>query len=95
METQKFTEEQEKQFKKLQRTVLIATTLTGIKTGVILLVANAVVIAADVLYVHSEAFSFCMGVVNAICAFRIMRADLIEIQEHAREELKKIIDIKQ
>lgn len=92
MENKEFTEEQKKKISKLQTKFMLATGLVGIKAGIFMFAANAVVVVLDLAYVHNRAFVVFMGVVNALMVFRQMRLDIIECEERAREEAKKILE---
>jgi len=94
MEHKELTEEQKKKLSKLQTKFMLKTGVVGIKAGAIIFAANAVVIAIDLLYAHSQPFVVFMTVVNFLMIFRHMRAELIELEDEAREECKKILEDK-
>lgn len=92
MEKKELTEEQKKKIAKLQQKFMLATGLVGAKAGLLMFLANAIVVGVDVMYVHNQSFVIFMAIVNAFMVFRSMRSDMMECEEKAREELKKILE---
>lgn len=92
MEQKELTEEQKKKISKLRNKFMLKTGLVGAKAGTFMFLANAAVVALDVAYVHNQSFVFVMAIANAILIFRLMRLELMDAENDAKEEFKKILE---
>ena len=86
------TQEQKDKIKKLHRSAMKHSAFLGVKTALLLITANAVVIVADALYVHSQAFCFIGGFMNAIFIFRALNRETKKEHDRIKEEVKKILE---
>ena len=84
-------EEQKTKVKALAKSSIKRQILSGMKICTLLLLANAAVIAVDILYVQNPLFPLIGGVMNAIFILPILHKDNKEERDRVNEELKKIL----
>lgn len=92
MEQKQLTEEQKAKLKKLHKSFILKAAFSGAKFGVTICLANVVITAIDVFYVHNQSFAFVSSVVSAFLIFRSFRVETLKEHDRIKEETKKILE---
>ena len=92
MRFQDLNEEQKKKARKLMYSYFKNQAFIGLKVGGLLFLANLIVAAANVLYVHNDVFVIAGAIMNAIFILPILPRDTEKEHDRVNEEAKKIIE---
>lgn len=84
-------EEQKKQINKLARSHALKSAVIILKRIPVLVLADLLVSAIDVAYVHNQMFSFFGGMVSAFLIFQSAPAELQKERDRVKGELDKIL----
>lgn len=89
-----FNEEQKNKLRALRKSSFRNSAKISMKMFALLLPANAIIVAMDVLWIHSQTFSFVGSMMNAFFICSMTGREMRQERDRVREEVKKIFDTK-